>query len=217
MKYPYSLSHLISFIYIYQEKEFDNRKIIYQNPRKTFFLNIFFYVIEFVYIIGYLLSILTKVIIIKDLIKCLILVLVYLNYLAIFMNYVFISMYLIIKIFFSKVTDKVVIETKEKGVLKRIQSAQHIGNNNNNKIEFEKEIGNNNYKLTIEQKDGEMQDKYKVLIETYKKKDLISCSSWKGLNLAILYKINNYFKDKPKLPDINLVSYIMKMFALILE
>ena len=91
LKYPYSLSHLISFIYIYQEKEFDNKKIIYQNPRKTFFLNIFFYVIEIVYITGYLLSIFTKVIIIKDLIKCFILILVYLNYLAIFMNYVFID------------------------------------------------------------------------------------------------------------------------------
>ena len=212
LKYPYSLSHLISFIYIYKEKEFDNKKIIYQNPRKTFFLNIFFYVIEIVYITGYLLSIFTKVIIIKDLIKCFILILVYLNYLAIFMNYVFISMYLIIKILFSKVTDKVVIDTKEKGVLMQVQPPQHIGNNNNNKIEFEKEIGNNNYKLTIEQKDGEIQDKYKVLIETYKKINLTSLNSWKGLNLAILYKINNYFKDKPKLPDINLVSYIIEPY-----
>jgi hypothetical protein len=66
LKYPYSLSHLISFIYIYQEKEFDHRKIIHENPKKAFFLNIFFYVIEVVYVIGYLLSIFTKVIIIKD-------------------------------------------------------------------------------------------------------------------------------------------------------
>ena len=216
LKYPNSLSHLISFIYIYKEKEFNHKQIIHENQKTTFLLNIFFYFVEVSYVLGYLLSIFTNVIIIKDLIKCIILSLVYLNYFAIFMNYVFVSFYLIIKILSSKVTEKVVIDTKQSGVLKQIIPAQNIGPNNNNKIEFTKEIGNNNYKLTIETKKEngeiqEMQGNYKIMIETYIKKDLLSCS-WKGFNLAILYKINNYFKYKPKLPDINLVSYIIEPY-----
>ena len=51
------------------------------------------------------------------------------------------------------------------------------------------------------------------MIEKYIKKD-ITDFSWKGFNLAILAKINNYFKDKPKLPDINLVSYIIEPYLI---
>jgi hypothetical protein len=212
LKYPNSLSHLISFIYIYREKPFDHKEIIHENQKTTFVLNIIFYVIEVLYVIGYLLSFLTKFIILKDLIKCVLLILAYLNYFAVFMNYVIVSFYLIIKILSSKPKERIIINTTENGVLKKVEPAQNIGLNNYNKIEFEKEIGDDNYKLTIEKKKGkEIQDEYKVMIEKYIKKD-ITDFSWKGFNLAILLKINNYFKDKPKLPDINLVSYIIEPY-----
>ena len=168
LKYPNSLSHLISFIYIYREKPFDHKEIIHENQKTTFVLNIIFYVIEVLYVIGYLLSFLTKFIILKDLIKCVLLILAYLNYFTVFMNYVFVSFYLIIKILTSKPKERIIIDTTENGVLKKVEPAQNIGLNNNNKIEFEKEIGDDNYKLTIEKKKGkEIQDEYKVMIEKY--------------------------------------------------
>ena len=128
------------------------------------------------------------------------------------MNYVFVSFYLIIRILSSKPKERIIIDTTEKGVLKKVIPAGNIGPNNNNKIEFAEEIGNNNYKLTIEKKFEENQDEYKVIIEKYIKKDVTNFS-WK-VNLAILLKINNYFKDKPKLPDINLVSYIIEPYLI---
>jgi len=173
---------------------------------------VIFYLIEILYAIGYLLSFLSKNIIIKDLIKCLLLILTYMNYFSIFMNYVFVSFYLIIRILSSKPKERIIIDTTEKGVLKKVIPAGNIGPNNNNKIEFAEEIGNNNYKLTIEKKFEENQDEYKVIIEKYIKKDVTNFS-WK-VNLAILLKINNYFKDKPKLPDINLVSYIIEPYLI---
>ena len=213
LKYPNSLSHLISFIYIYREKPFNHKQIIHENQRTTFILNIIFYVIEVLYVIGYLLSFLTKVIILKDLIKCILLILAYINYFAVFMNYVFVSFYLIIKILTTKPSEKIFIETTEKGVLKKVQPSQNIGPNKNNKIEFAKEIGNNNYKLTIEKKGEEIQDEYKIVIQKYTKKDITNFS-WSGFNLALLLRINEYFKDKPKLPDINLVSYIIEPYLI---
>ena len=212
LKYPNSLSHLISFIYIYREKPFNHKKIIHENQKTTIVLNFIFYVIEILYVAGYLLSFLSKIIILKDLIKSILLILAYMNYFTVFMNYVFVSLYLIIKILSSKPEERIIIYTTEKGVLKKVDSAKNIGHNNN-KIEFTKEIGNNNYKLTIENKDEENQDEYKVMIEKYIKKDITNYS-WKGFNLAILLKINNYFKDKPKLPDINLVSYIIEPYLI---
>lgn len=212
MKYPNSLSHLISFIYIYREKPFNHKEIIHENQKTTIVLNIIFYVIEILYVAGYLLSFLSKIIILKDLIKSILLIFAYMNYFTVFMNYVFVSLYLIIKILSSKPEERIIIYTTEKGVLKKVDSAKNIGHNNN-KIEFTKEIGNNNYKLTIENKDEENQDEYKVMIEKYIKKDITNYS-WKGFNLAILLKINNYFKDKPKLPDINLVSYIIEPYLI---
>ena len=231
LKYPNSLSHLISFIYIYKEKEFDHKKIIHENQNTTFVLNIIFYVIETLYVVGYLLSFLTDVIILKDLIKSTILILVYLNYFAVFMNYVFVSFYLIIKILSFKETEKVFINIRKREKLRKdllVQNDQNIGNiNDNNKIEYVKEIGNNNYKLTIEKKEEKNDEKnnekkdekkeekkeeiYKVMIERYIKSNSESCS-YKRFNLAIIYKMNNYFKDKPKLPDINLVSYIIEPY-----
>ena len=212
LKYPNSLSHLISFIYIYREKPFNHKEIIHENQKTTIVLNIIFYVIEILYVAGYLLSFLSKIIILKDLIKSILLIFTYMNYFTVFMNYVFVSLYLIIKILSSKPEERIIIYTTEKGVLKKVDSAKNIGYNNN-KIEFTKEIGNNNYKLTIENKDEENQDEYKVMIEKYIKKDITNYS-WKGFNLAILLKINNYFKDKPKLPDINLVSYIIEPYLI---
>ena len=212
LKYPNSLSHLISFIYIYREKPFNHKEIIHENQKTTIVLNIIFYVIEILYVAGYLLSFLSKIIILKDLIKSILLIFAYMNYFTVFMNYVFVSLYLIIKILSSKPEERIIIYTTEKGVLKKVDSAKNIGYNNN-KIEFTKEIGNNNYKLTIENKDEENQDEYKVMIEKYIKKDITNYS-WKGFNLAILLKINNYFKDKPKLPDINLVSYIIEPYLI---
>lgn len=212
LKYPNSLSHLISFIYIYREKPFNHKEIIHENQKTTIVLNIIFYVIEILYVAGYLLSFLSKIIILKDLIKSILLIFAYMNYFTVFMNYVFVSLYLIIKILSSKPEERIIIYTTEKGVLKKVDSAKNIGHNNN-KIEFTKEIGNNNYKLTIENKDEENQDEYKVMIEKYIKKDITNYS-WKGFNLAILLKINNYFKDKPKLPDINLVSYIIEPYLI---
>ena len=232
LKYPNSLSHLISFIYIYKEKEFDHKKIIHENQNTTFVLNIIFYVIETLYVVGYLLSFLTDVIILKDLIKSTILILVYLNYFAVFMNYVFVSFYLIIKILSSKETEKIFIDTGERDVLRKVlpvQDDQSIGfnDNNNNKIEFAKEIESNNYKLTIEKrqaglcfqifqrfmfrKEEQKEENYKVMIEKYIKRGSEPCSC-KRFNLAIINKMNNYFKDKPKLPDINLVSYIIEPY-----
>ena len=166
MKYPNSLSHLISFIYIYREKPFNHKEIIHENQKTTIVLNIIFYVIEILYVAGYLLSFLSKIIILKDLIKSILLIFAYMNYFTVFMNYVFVSLYLIIKILSSKPEERIIIYTTEKGVLKKVDSAKNIGHNNN-KIEFTKEIGNNNYKLTIENKDEENQDEYKVMIEKY--------------------------------------------------
>ena len=119
LRYPNSLSHLISFVYIYKEKKFNHEKIIHQNQKTTFVLNIIFYVIEGLYIIGYALSFFSKFILLKDMIKCIILILVYLNYFAIYMNYVFVSFYLIIKILFSKPTKKIIIDIKEGVNLKK--------------------------------------------------------------------------------------------------
>ena len=124
----------------------------------------------------------------------------------------FVSLYLIIKILSSKPEERIIIYTTEKGVLKKVDSAKNIGYNNN-KIEFTKEIGNNNYKLTIEKRDGQLPEKYKVMIETYIKKDVKKCS-WKGFNLGLINKMNNYFKDKPKLPDIHLIFLILYHFHL---
>ena len=213
LMYPNSLMHLISFIYIYKEKEFNHKQIIQENKNTTFILNVIFYIIEGAYVIGYGLSMFTDVIIVKDLIKSIILILVYLNFAVLFMNYVFLSFYLMIRILFHKETEKVIIDySKEKGILMQVPPGQNIGNfNNNNKIEFAKEIGNNNYKLTIEKRDGQLPEKYKVMIETYIKKDVTKCS-WKGFNLGLINKMNNYFKDKPKLPDINLFSYIIEPY-----
>ena len=205
LKYRNSLSHLISFIYIYKEKEFNHKKIIHENQKTTLILNIIFYFIEIVYVLAYLLSVLTDVIFLKDLIKCIILILVYLNYFSVFMNYVFLSFYLIIKILSTKITEKYVINSKESGVLKKVEQSGQ----NNNKIEFAKEIGDNSYKLTVEGSNEINKGEYKVIIEKIIEKKVTSFS-WKGLNLALINKINNYFEDKPKLPDINLFSYIIE-------
>ena len=102
LMYPNSLMHLISFIYIYKEKEFNHKQIIQENKNTTFILNIIFYIIEGTYVIGYGLSMFTDVIIVKDLIKSIILILVYLNFAVLFMNYVFLSFYLMIRILFHK-------------------------------------------------------------------------------------------------------------------
>ena len=212
LKYPNSLAHLISFIYIYKEKEFNHKAIIDQNKKTTFILNFFYYFIEIVYLLGYLLSLFTDIIIIKDFIKSFILIVVYLNYFVIFMNYVCVSFYLIIKILSTEVKEKVIINESKRGVLRKVASMQNIGNINN-KIEFAKEIGNNKYNFAIEKKDGEIKDDYKVMIESYWRQDLKFCS-WKGFNLSIMRKMNAYFKDKPKLPDINLVNYVIEPYLI---
>ena len=212
LKYPNSLAHLISFIYIYKEKEFNHEAFIDQNKKATLYLNFSFYIIEFLYILGYLLSLFTDIICIKDFIKSFILIVVYLNYFVVFMNYVFVSFYLIIKILSTKVTEKIIIDASKSGVLRKIAPMQNIGNINN-KIEFAKEIGKNKYNIAIEKKNGEIQDDYKVTVESYWPQDL-NYYSWKGFNLAIMHKMNTYFKDKPKLPDINLVSYIIEPYLI---
>ena len=212
LKYPNSLAHLISFIYIYKEKEFNRKAIIKENKKTTLYLNIFYYFIEILYIFGYLLSLFTDIIGLKDFIKSIILIVVYLNYFVVFMNYVFVSFYLIIKILSTEITEKVFINESKRGVLRKVTPMQNIGNINN-KIEFAKEIGNNKYNFAIEKKDGEIQDDYKVIVESNWRQDLNYCS-WKGFNLEIMRKMNTYFKDKPKLPDINLVSYIIEPYLI---
>ena len=217
LKYRNPLSHLISFVYIYKEKAFNYDDLIKENQLITLIINLYLFGIWIIYGIAYLLSLFSNTIALKDIFKSIILVLVYLNYLTIFMNYFFLSIYLIIKILLKEETNKNVIDIieKEKIVLENgkqkrknivINQAVIVEENEEEKcqliIERKKEQNN------IDNIDNEPKI-YKVIIETNVKKK-ITTWSWKGINLKILHKINNYFQDKPQLPDLNLFSYIIE-------
>ena len=89
------LSHLQSFIYIYQERKFDENKI---NEKNYIIINVFFVLIGLLYVIGLLLGYSSMTIKFKDYIKILILIIIYTYYLTILLCYFFMSFYLFIKI-----------------------------------------------------------------------------------------------------------------------
>ena len=69
--------HLCSFIYFFKEKKFDYDNIVVENPCSTFFGNIFFIVIEILYLIGMVMGYLTNKKNLKDYVKCAILLVIY--------------------------------------------------------------------------------------------------------------------------------------------
>ena len=89
------LSHLQSFIYIYQERKFDENKI---NEKNYIIINVFFVLIGLLYVIGLLLGYSSMTIKFKDYIKIIILIIIYTYYLTILLCYFFMSFYLFIKI-----------------------------------------------------------------------------------------------------------------------
>ena len=91
--------HLCSFIYFFKEKKFDYDNIVVENPCSTLLGNIFFIVIEILYLIGMIMGYLTNKKNLKDYVKCAILLVIYIYYLTIVVCYFFMSLYLIIKIF----------------------------------------------------------------------------------------------------------------------
>ena len=88
--------HIVSFIYIYQEREFNKKQVQRQNCIIT---NILFIIIEILYTTGLILGYISKSIDFKDIIKQIILVFMYLYYLTIIFCYFMMSAYLIVKIF----------------------------------------------------------------------------------------------------------------------
>ena len=88
IKYINPFGHFISFIYIFNEREFDFDLNINKNSN---IINYFLYSIEIIYLIGLLLSISPGILLIKDLLKIGILIIIYSYYLTLVLCYFLIS------------------------------------------------------------------------------------------------------------------------------
>ena len=95
LMYKNPICHLISFVYIYKEEEFNEKKIKDQNSP---IINIIFIIIEVSYFIGLILGYISDNTKYKDYTKIIILSFMYCYYLTILLCYFFISLYLIIMI-----------------------------------------------------------------------------------------------------------------------
>ena len=101
LKYENPLSHILSFIYIYKEKEFDIEKITIEFPLISLSINIYLLIMQVLYICGMGLGYLSNIHILGDLVKCGNLFFIYSYYLILVLSYFALSFYLIMKILFS--------------------------------------------------------------------------------------------------------------------
>ena len=86
--------HILSFKYIFLEKEFN--QVENENCNVT---NVILFIIQILYLIGLVKGSISQTIDFKDHIKLIILIIVYINYVTIMLCYFIMSLYLIIKIF----------------------------------------------------------------------------------------------------------------------
>lgn len=161
--YANPFDHLISFKYIFQEKEYNRDEI---DKKKTsqfinLLINIAIIIFEIAYLTGLFLGFASVTIKVKDMIKVVVLFFIYFYYLSIFLCYFVLSMYLIYKIilknfknlFKEKFTKNVINQINEyfknKPKLPDINLASYVinpfvmKNYTNNKNEVQK-INNNN-------------------------------------------------------------------------
>ena len=174
LHYKNPLSHLLSFIYIFKEKEFNFDNIVKDYPTLTALMYLFFIIIEFMYFIGFILSLFTNIIIFKDIIKLIILIFIYSYYLIICFCYFVLSLYL-----FKKILFPIFIKTIALSCISCICCL------------FTSQAENNSSFIEV-----------LCLLFT------------KNFNLMYIEQINNNFKEKPKLPDINLINYMIEPFLL---
>ena len=174
LHYKNPLSHILSFIYIFKKKEFNFDKICKDYPTLTMLIYFFFIIIELMYFIGFILTLITKIIIFKDIIKLIILILIYSYYLIICFCYFALSLYL-----FKNIIFPIFIKSIWFSFIGCIGCC-FVSQTENN-FSFLESL---------------------CLIFT------------KKFNILYIEEINNNFKDKPKLPDINLVNYMIEPFML---
>jgi len=98
LRYDNPLSHLLSFIYVFKEKNFDIEKIMKENPINSIILYILLILIEILYLISTIIAYFSSKIRFKDYIKCAILFLIYSYYLTLVLCYFILSIYLTFKI-----------------------------------------------------------------------------------------------------------------------
>lgn len=95
LSYRNPICHILSFKYIFLEKEFNKNKVENENCNVT---NVVLFIIEILYIIGLIKGYISQTIDFKDNIKLVILIIIYTNYVTIMLCYFIMSLYLIIKI-----------------------------------------------------------------------------------------------------------------------
>ena len=178
--YKNPLSHLLSFVYIFKEKEFDFDNIVKDYPGLTIIIYIFYIVIEIIYILGFFLGLFTQIIIFKDIVKCIILIYIYLHYLTIFFCYFILSLYIIKHIIFQVIIKSIALSCL--GFVCCLFCCIFKMSENE------------------EQKDSPKNEIKDFFAENF--------------NLMYLETINEIFNKKPKLPDINLISYMIEPFLL---
>lgn len=162
LRYDNPFSHLLSFIYVFKEKEFDIEKILEENKKNSIIAYIMLFIIEILYLISTIIAYLSSKYSFKDYIKCSILFFIYCYYLTLVLCYFVMSIYLLFKIL------KI--------------SRNNIENNNNQ---------NFNPYNNIEQK---------------------LCPKCFKCSTNYIKNINKEFGNRPRLPNINLISSLIDPF-----
>ena len=197
LRYKNPLSHLLSFIYIFKEKEFNFDNIVKDYPKITLLLNLFFIIIEILYGVGSLLGLLTQIMLIKDITKLIILIYIYIYYLTLCFCYYLLSIYLILVIIKVIILKSLVVCCL--GTLCCLFCFL---------LKFDDKDQQEEIKEEEKEGQAKKEEKEENPLNTFK--GVIGDS----FNLMYISTINEIFGKRPKLPDINLLSYIIEPFLL---
>ena len=184
--YRNPFAHFQSFYYIFEDKEFNIEEKVRKNNNYTNGILLF---VEVLYALGYCLGLGSITVKVKDYIKIIVLVLIYLYYLIIFFNYILISFFFIYKSFADskKRYDEEIIKAKN----------PNPQNKENNEIKQNDIVKNS-------------QDQNN---QNVNHKKCYSCGEcWEIIKGA--FDFEKFFENRKPIPEINLFSYVVEPLLL---